>query len=59
MQCLESASDSGLNNTTDQKAFFFTTGHDQTFLFSSYDNGKAARELFKEHETVTELFFEG
>lgn len=32
-------------------------GHDQTFLFSSYDNGKPVRELFKEHETLADIFF--
>lgn len=32
-------------------------GHGQPFLFSSYDNDKPARELFKEYEKPTELFF--
>lgn len=32
-------------------------GHDQTFLFSSYDRGEPARELFKEHETLADYFF--
>lgn len=30
--------------------------HDQTFLFSSYDNGKPVRELFKEHDALADGF---
>lgn len=39
------------------KGLFLKVGHDQTFLFSSYDNDKPVRELFKEHEALTGLGF--
>lgn len=35
------------------KGLFLKVGHDQTFLFSSYDNDKPVRDLFKEHEALT------